>query len=1026
MHTPRSGFWFFVAGAWLALAGCQRDGQVESSTYYSRKIGPLLEQSCATSPTRSSCHVVADGDQERANALGNLSVESFDNLDRRRDLLVNYGPYGIPGLLLKVVPSFKLNLTSWSSDQPTIISTDIAHAGTRQIDFASPTFTTLQKWTANGAAENNAPAAAVVVEQSSCSDVLGTDDLFDPNTDPTTPDFQQFQSSVNPLLGQRCAAGNCHGSLANSLHLTCGQTAEQVRWNYYAAGDYISKDAASSEILRRTLAPSAGGTYHEGGVFFTSLDDAGYKAILAWAKVKGGPTHVPDDPGFLMFAERVQPMLVKRGCMMLGCHSAAMFHDYRLRGGSGGHFGLPATRKNYELTLAQLALESPNPNASRILRKNLVPGAGGILHRGGPLFAAYGKPEACDLTAAESGPLDDQAPYCVIVAWIAKERAARMAAAQPLTDIVYVKRAPRPLPDTPQDWETFAPGADVVRVAATLAANGSISLGASSSLSSLCGLDPASSEARRPAVSWDGKRIAFSARSSATSPYRIYVVDGATCAVEPAIDAMPVDEDKQAILPNGALLHNLDPAFAPDGRIVFVSTRGNLLTKTPLLASGPSRTPADPSKWNTNLYVSDGGGAIRELTFLLNQEMLPAFMRDGRVILTTEKRAPNFYQLSGRRINLDGGDYHPLFGQRATIGFNQLTSVVELADKNFAAILSEPSAAHGAGTLAIINRSIGIDQRSETPADYLIDKSAIDFPNESFYQHSIQIVDPAATGRLAMTQGAYLAPSPLPDGRLLVSYAANVVNLQQFSGDFDVVVVDPTSAARTPLITGADDALWPLAVYARQNLGVFRSRLDEANGATRIDDTRGDSAEITFMDLPLLTSLLFQNTRGRRVIPDGRPPVQVWQSLPPEASVTSFASGGSFVVDDAYGQVYVRRAPLGQVVPNADGSVKVGLPGGMPYVLAVNLKLDGEAKPTLHFQREEMQVYPGEVVRQSFRRQFFNGLCGGCHGSISGREDQVAVIPDILTQASQVSAKNEDAVQLMSQGVGSVQAPPFP
>jgi len=34
----------------------------------------------------------------------------------------------------------------------------------------------------------------------------------------------------------------------------------------------------------------------------------------------------------------VQPILVKKGCMMLACHSPAQFHDYRLRGGSGGSF----------------------------------------------------------------------------------------------------------------------------------------------------------------------------------------------------------------------------------------------------------------------------------------------------------------------------------------------------------------------------------------------------------------------------------------------------------------------------------------------------------------------------------------------------------------------------------------------------------------------------------------------------------------------------------------------------------------
>ncbi|MGC4094291.1 MAG: hypothetical protein QM756_41560 [Polyangiaceae bacterium] len=1020
LSIPRSCLVLSLCGA---LSACSRNDAPQTSTFFSRKIGPVLEQSCATSPTRSSCHVIAD-DDERANALGNLSVESYDNVALRRDLLVNYGPYGVPGLLLKVVPSYKLSLTSWSSNDPVVISTDIAHVGNQLIDFASPTFTTLQRWMANGAAENNAPQVTTAVPAPECSNDVGNDAAFDGTKDPTTPDFSQFQSSVNLILGQRCAASNCHGSPANSLHLTCGTTAEQVRWNYFAAGDYVSADASSSEILRRTLAPSAGGTYHEGGSLFPSLDDPGYKALLSWAELKGGPTNVPADAGFPFFAERVQPMLVKRGCMMLGCHSAAMFHDYRLRGGSGGHFGLPPTRKNYELSLQQLALESPTPNASRIIRKNLPPNAGGMLHRGGPLFAANGNPAACDLTAAETGPLDAQSPYCVLVAWIQKERAARMASQPALTHVVYVKRAARPLPDAPQDWDTFAGGADVVRVAVSLGAADAITLGASSSLSQLCGLDPATSEARRPAVSWDGLRIAFSARASAATPFRIYVVEGGTCAVDAAIDAAPVDSSGAPIAANGAPLHNLDPSFAPDGRIVFVSTRGNLLTDTPGLPAGPSRTPADPSKFNTNLYVRDADASIRQLTFTLNQELSPSFMKDGRVIFTSEKRAPEFYQLALRRINMDGGDYHPLFGQRSTVGFNQMTQVVELADKNFAAILSQKGAAHGAGTLAIVNRSLGVDQRSTNEADYLVDSSAISFPNESFYQHSLRVVDPRATGELAATQGAYLGPSPLPDGRLLVSYAAAATSLSSFSGDFDVVVMNPTTGASTPLITGSDDALWPVAVYARQNIGVFTSRLDEANASTRVDPTRGEKAEVTFLDMPLLTSLLFQNTRGRRVFTPQSTPVEVWQSLPPEAGVTSFADAGSYVVNDAFGQVYVRRSLLGNVVPFADGSAKVALHGGMPYLLAANVKLDGEAAPSRHFQREETVAYPGEVQRLSFRRDFFNGMCGGCHGSINGREDNVAVKPDILTQASQVEARK--AVPFELNGASAAQGPPFP
>ncbi|HET9957178.1 MAG TPA: hypothetical protein VFQ61_21925 [Polyangiaceae bacterium] len=1019
----RARYWWLAAlsaALPLSLAACSRDEQSPTSTFYSRKVGPVLEQSCATSSTRSRCHVVADA---QGNALGNLSVESFEHLSYRRDLLLNYGPYGMPGLLLKVVPNFTLSLTDYKGGPPTLITTDIAHAGERLVDFGSPTFNLISRWMENGASENNAPQPERNAEQRPCNTALGSGSEFDASVDPSSADFQIFRDQVNPVLGESCAAGNCHGSRSNTLYLTCGSSPEQVRWNYFAASDFTSRDPGSSDIARRALAPSAGGTYHEGGTVFPSTADLGYQVILKWAEQKGGPTRIPSEPGFEFFASRVQPMLVKRGCMMLGCHSAAMFHDYRLRGGSGGHFGLPATRLNYELSLLQLALESPNPNASRLIAKNLPPERGGILHRGGALFAREGVAQACDATRAESGPLDEQTPYCVISAWIAKERAARMASAVPFSGIVYVKRAASPGPDTPQDWERSTVAGDVVRVAATLGADGTVTLGAETSLSRQCGLDPATSQARRPAVSWDGQRIAFSARSGATAAYRIYVVDGTNCEVEAAIDRAPVDSSGAPVALNGELSHNLDPAFAPDGRIVFVSTRGNLQSARP---TGPRRTPADPSKLDTNLYVRESDGRIRQLTYLLNQEMLPSFMRDGRVILTTEKRTLGFYQLAGRRINLDGGDYHPLFAQRKSIGFQQFTSVVELPNKNLVAIASERGAAHGAGALALVNRSIGIDQGSSDPKDYLVDPSAITFPNPDFFQHSLSFIDPAATGQLSGTRGAYFAPSAFVDGRILVSHAPDVTNLGEFSGNFDVVLVDPSrpAAAPVPLITGPEDALWPVAIYARQNAGIFSSRLDEANGASEIHTELGDRAEITYMDLPLLGSLLFQNTRSGRRISEGPQTFQLWESLPPEPGVTSFANAGAFVTRDQDGEVYVRRGLLGALQPYADGSAKVSLPGGVPFVVAGQFQLAEDAAPTQRFQREEMQVYPGERGRQSFQRRFFEGMCGGCHGSVSGQEYQVAVNPDILTQASEVAAK--DAPAIVVEQTGNVLGPEFP
>ncbi|HEV8549612.1 MAG TPA: hypothetical protein VGQ57_11305 [Polyangiaceae bacterium] len=1019
MIQSRAGF---VVALVLGAAGCTRDGEdYGRTTFYDRKIAPAIETAgCTPSGAGSSCHV-SDGN---GNADGNLSFESYDTLKLRHDLLQDYGPYGVPGLLLKVLPPFQVALTDWESTDPVLITTDITHDARSQIDFTSAQFVTLDTWIRNGAAENNAPPAAPVHQLDPCTTELGSSPLFDPNTNPSASDYPTFVALVAPVVADRCSAGNCHGASSNALHLTCGTSDDQVRWNYFALSDYVSADTSASEILRRALSAEAGGSFHEGGTVFESRQDPGYLALESWAKEKGGPTNIPTDTGFPFFAKRVEPMLVRRGCMMLGCHSGSMFHDYRLRGGSGGQFSLAVTRRNYELSLEQLALESPDPKASRLIKKNLSFDAGGLRHRGGSLFGDGDATEPCDTTLAETGAIDDpnQRPFCVLSAWFAHERADRMATATPFNGIAFVRRAATSGNDTPQDYGTYQPGAEVILSAAGFAADGSVTVGAETSLSSLCGLDPSVTDARRPAASWDGKRIAFAARTGDTDPFHVYVVDGSTCARDATIDAPPVDDQGSAVS-NGELIHNFDPAFAPDGRLVFASTRGNIMNTDTIGYSGPQRAPADPSKLNANLYIRDGEGKIRQLTFLTNQEFLPSFMRDGRLIFTAEKRAPDFYQLAGRRMNLDGGDYHPLFGQRSTIDFTQFTDVVELADKNLAFILSDKGAQRGAGTLGVLNRSVGIDQTSNDPDDYLVDPKASATQNKPFYQHSLRIVDEAATGKLGGTQGAYRNPSPLPNGNLLVSYAPNATSLEAFDGKFDIVAVNPETGARTTLVSdGSRDCVWPVAVYEKPNRGVFQSRQDEANAATQVTPG-GTLAKVTVLDMGVLQSLLFQNTRsGRKLEPTTS--FRVYESLPPTSDVKDYASGGSYVVSDKYGQVYARRQLLGSVPVQKDNSAGMLLPGGVPVTLDVRAELAGDTAPTDHFQREEMQFYPGESGKQAFPRRLFNGLCGGCHGSLTGEELQLAANPDVLTAASQVAARNAPHTDLTGKSAAPI-GPPF-
>ena len=87
-------------------------------------------------------------------------------------------------------------------------------------------------------------------------------------------------------------------------------------------------------------------------------------------------------------------------------------------------------------------------------------------------------------------------------------------------------------------------------------------------------------------------------------------------------------------------------------------------------------------------------------------------MQDGRVSFTAEKATTerrSFYQLSGRRINWDLTDYHPLLAQRAqstdtftadlqpSVDYQQATEIREGLDRNFLIILSDVGRARAAG-----------------------------------------------------------------------------------------------------------------------------------------------------------------------------------------------------------------------------------------------------------------------------------------------------------------------------------------
>ena len=1048
---------------------------VDQTTYFERTIFPILNTSCKGSPTGSGCHVADD----KGNALGNLDVSTYAEINKRRDLLVNYGPYGRPALLVKNIPPFAITLKSFDGAQEAI-TTDIKHTGGQVLDPTATAYLTLSQWLTNGATENNTGVPPPPTTRLPCSDTVPPPQPgFDPTTDPTNSDFQQFTSNVIPVMQKTCTAGNCHGSFGNELYLTCGNTQEEKRWNYYSALQYLASDATQAELVRRPLAPSQGGSYHEGGIIWQTTGDGDYQSVLGWATA-AAPSFVNEvntietnEPNFMFFVHRVQPMLVKKGCMMLQCHSAAMFHEYRLRGGTGGSFSLASSQKNYALTLDQLALDSDDVNASRLVQKNLYrkeadPNGTGIAHRGFSLLEDFGDQEAsgalCDAGTYDydNDPLDKIPAYCMFREWHKRERTNALAGkcnggpcdVEPLSAIVYVKKTQAPTgPDAATDFDTYSPGSELHILGATLDATGNVVPGADVDVTnSKCGLTSSAADIRRPAVSWDGKKVAFAARSSAGEPFSIYEMDAATgdnCAKHAGIDAVTGTS-------NGLPVHNFDPQYGPPDAngvepLLFISTRG-IDPNAPYHAnfdySGTQRQPFDPSKPNPDLWVWEpdpnnaGQFHARQITFQLNMERWPSFMNDGRMIFSTVKREPSFYEIALRRQNLDGGDYHPLYSQRGSIGLYEATQAVELADKNFATIFSDPGWQHGGGVLGIFNRSLGVDFYSTNKDDYPIDPGAFDpnassSPEPQFFLHSLSVVD--GNGNLVTENGSpvgsvdpssysqggvYRSPSPLPNGKFLVSFSTATDPTNFDMSTYSLFVMDPIAQTKTSLVTGG--IVDAVAVYGKYNHGIFRSAVDEPNGNTRVDSTQTD-AQIFVLDMSVLGSLLFQNTPTGRAVDPSLSSFDVYEEMPPDSSVTDFNAGGANVATDTFGKVYVKRRLLGTVGMESDSSAYFSIPGGVPIVLHLPDTQASQQAGYPRWQKEEMSFYPGERTHQSFQATFFNGLCALCHGSISGKPVDAALNPDLLTQASQVAAAGKTGDNNFNIGPsqrGSPQGPP--
>ena len=392
----RAILWLGLCAVVLAACGDSPAGR----TYYERNIEPILLQKCAGNT--SGCHSINEGDQY-AFAAGNFDVTSFENVQKRRDVLQPFGAYPYALLLIKAVGANQLRM-QYGTDAagvPQFPFLNIQHSGGNILDVGSDAYFTLQNWLENGATENGLkPASPAKEGEGECSTFVPPEfDATAQNAAMSNPNFAEFRTSVQAILNQKgCGAGSCHGAPQSDFYITCGKTDQEAAFNFSQAHAFVNVTVDDSQILRVPLASNGGGRGHTGGDQFSSTTDEGYVALRTWAAKVGKRNFAPaGDTGRDFFEKNVQQLLFTRGCSFQACHSPQAANDFKLRSGSIGFMSAVALEKNYKLLKEEfMALEYADARRGRAIAKTILDiddratGVGGIAHRGGPVLETQG------------------------------------------------------------------------------------------------------------------------------------------------------------------------------------------------------------------------------------------------------------------------------------------------------------------------------------------------------------------------------------------------------------------------------------------------------------------------------------------------------------------------------------------------------------------------------------------------------------------------------------------------------------
>jgi len=796
----------------------------------------------------------------------------------------------------------------------------------------------------------------------------------------------RFAAEVAPALVRRCGTSSCHavdarGASPRRLRFRVdrnGEIADDAMDDAYgSARQFINTTELPelSSLLRKAAPPSLGGTHHAGGAPLRGADDPAYAAVRGWiASERGGGED--GDPSTLTEGERyfqreVQPGLAQRQCMVASCHGPLAPTPPHFDSGVLGAIGVAATRQNYREALVHLALGG-RPELSRLARKPLRDLTQALPHRGGNGTNAFPR------------TLDDPLPRAV-VAWARFERRARTGEGDGGAGAIVFIGGPvgpaRASEDAP-----FTPGSDVYLLEPP-------TVGASPrNLSARTHAAPA--DVRDPAVNDAATALAFSMRERADGPRVLWELDLRTGAARAVTAGLR--------LPDGSWSSDRWPAYGPDGRLWFASTRAGVLAE-------------HGDGYDTDLYVREGDGSLTRRTFTPSPELATTFFRygneaSGSVAFTAIRRLGEGYKGVVYRFPNDlHSEYHQHVG--ITLGDDITWHMRETPDGDYVGLLLDRDAVWSAGALVHVDRNLGLPLPSAAGASLAGYRQPVTYlgPYGSPSEAIVNPYEDPAPPRLRRVEsaGAWRDPHPLPDGRILAAWAAGTTRLCDASAapDFGLYAV---TLARSRVdgalhITDRERLVDLPGLAETQPVPVFRN----APGALGSAAPRGDQGTLLHGGATVVEAILRQlGPSGARLLRDDLRAVRIlaWspRGLDPRLPA---AQGLPEVLRRTGVGPHLPARVLGEVPLAADNTFFALLPAGTAFRLQY---LDARGMAIGAQQNRWFDIQGGQALRQGTSTGDYDARCATCHGARSGRGSNALRDVDATARASRSLSRFED------------------